>query len=212
MFAGDPDAWAVAPDSPLPPFEDDIDGILDRHRPLPLPDLAAIYWLFTLVRRSGAPGKEARLAKEGGLLGAELVSGQILCRRSRWRHRRASRLRFTDDPAERTGRSKRKQSFSTLRPRSPGTCRRRAPSCWCSMSTRALQAGAVGPRSRLSSGLSAGAFSLPGFFVTTQLPSTASAGDRQREQRRQIARPGSCGWGLWPRAGPGGRPRLANRR
>ncbi|HSY86786.1 MAG TPA: hypothetical protein VLA85_09460 [Verrucomicrobiae bacterium] len=72
--AGNPDLWAVAPDSPLPPFEDNIDAIWIVIGPC-LFLLAAIYWLFTWFQERRA-GKEARLAKEGGLLGAELVQAK----------------------------------------------------------------------------------------------------------------------------------------
>ncbi|HEY2113433.1 MAG TPA: hypothetical protein VGH25_17100 [Dongiaceae bacterium] len=72
--AGNPDHFEVAPDSPLRPFEDNIDAIWIVIGPC-LFLLAAIYWLFTLFQERRA-GKEARLAKEGGLLGAELVKAK----------------------------------------------------------------------------------------------------------------------------------------
>jgi len=71
---GYPDSWAVAPDSPLPPFEDKIDALWIVIGPV-LILLAAIYWLFTWSQERRA-GKEARLAKNGGLLGAELVKAK----------------------------------------------------------------------------------------------------------------------------------------
>jgi len=73
-IAGNPDAWAVAPDSPLPPFEDNIDALWIAIGPC-LFLLAAIYWLFTWSQERRA-GKEARLVKEGGLLGAELLQAK----------------------------------------------------------------------------------------------------------------------------------------
>jgi len=71
---GNPDAWAVAPDSPLEPFEDNIDALWIVIGPV-LFLLAAIYWLFTWSQERRA-GKEGRLAREGGLLGAELVKAK----------------------------------------------------------------------------------------------------------------------------------------
>ena len=77
--AGNPDAWAVAPDSPLPPFEDNIDGTLDRHRALPLPaggSLLALHLFAGAARRQGgAAGKGRRAARR------RACAGQILCRR-----------------------------------------------------------------------------------------------------------------------------------
>jgi hypothetical protein len=73
-FAGNPDAWALAPDSPLPPFEDKIDALWIAIGPC-LFLLAVIYWLATWSQERRA-GKEARLVKKGGLLGAELVKAK----------------------------------------------------------------------------------------------------------------------------------------
>ena len=104
--AGNPDAWAVAPDSPLPPFEDNIDGIWIVIGPC-LFLLAAIYWLFTLFQERRA-GKEARLAKEGGLLGAELVQAKYYAGDDGGS---SIRLKFTMTPPK--GQPvERKQSFS----------------------------------------------------------------------------------------------------
>ena len=64
----------MAPDSPLPPFEDNIDALWIVIGPC-LFLLAAIYWLFTWSQERRA-GKEARLVKEGGLLGAELLQAK----------------------------------------------------------------------------------------------------------------------------------------
>ena len=72
--AGNPDAWAVPPDSPLEPFEDNIDALWIAIGPC-LFLLAAIYWLFTWSQERRA-GKEARLVREGGLLGAELLQAK----------------------------------------------------------------------------------------------------------------------------------------
>ena len=98
MFAGDPDAWAVAPDSPLPPFEDDIGATLDRRRPLSSAcSLAAL-----LARSPGSPGA-ARASgwrgwlRDGGLLGAELVRVQGAIRAVRRAAPRASGVKFTDE-------------------------------------------------------------------------------------------------------------------
>jgi hypothetical protein len=71
-IAGNPDQWAVAPDSPLKPFEDDIDGMWIAGGPALL-FLALVYWLFSWLQTRQA-GKEARLTKEGALIGAELQS------------------------------------------------------------------------------------------------------------------------------------------
>jgi hypothetical protein len=71
-IAGNPDEWAVAPDSPLKPFEDNIDGIWIVMGPTLLV-LALFYWLFSWLQRRRA-GQEARLTKEGALIGAELQS------------------------------------------------------------------------------------------------------------------------------------------
>jgi hypothetical protein len=69
---GNPDAWAVAPDSPLKPFEDNVDAIWIVGGP-GLLFLAAVYWLFSWYQTRRA-GQEARLTKEGTLIGAELLS------------------------------------------------------------------------------------------------------------------------------------------
>ena len=65
-IAGNPDAWAVAPDSPLPPFEDNIDALVDRYRPLPVPaggDLLALHLVPGAARRQGgAAGQGGRAA------------------------------------------------------------------------------------------------------------------------------------------------------
>ena len=71
-MAGNPDAWAVAPDSPLPPFEDNVDAIWIAGGPCLLL-LAGIYWLFTWFQDRRA-GQEKRLVAEGALVGAELQS------------------------------------------------------------------------------------------------------------------------------------------
>jgi hypothetical protein len=70
--AGNPDKWAVAPDSPLKPFEDNIDAMWIVAGPALL-FLALFYWLFSLFQTRRA-GQEARLTKEGALVGAELQS------------------------------------------------------------------------------------------------------------------------------------------
>jgi hypothetical protein len=70
--AGNPDDWAVAPESPLKPFEDNIDAIWIVGGPCLL-FLAAVYWLFSWFQTRRA-GQEARLVKEGALIGAELQS------------------------------------------------------------------------------------------------------------------------------------------
>ena len=71
-IAGNPDKWAVTPDSPLKPFEDDIDGLWIAGGPALL-FLALVYWLFSWLQ-SRRVGQEARLTKEGALVGAELQS------------------------------------------------------------------------------------------------------------------------------------------
>jgi hypothetical protein len=73
-IAGNPDAWAVAPDSPLPPYEDKIDSLWIAIGPC-LFLLAVVYWLFTWSQERRA-GKEGRLVREGGLLGAELLEAK----------------------------------------------------------------------------------------------------------------------------------------
>jgi hypothetical protein len=72
--AGHPDSWALAPASPLPPFEDEIGGFWIVLGPLLL-CLAPIYWLFLWFANRRAV-REARLVKEGGLIGAELLSAK----------------------------------------------------------------------------------------------------------------------------------------
>ena len=79
MSPGNPDAWAVAPDSPLRALEDNIDALSIVIGPV-LFLLAAIYWRFTWSQERRA-GKEARLVREGGLLRRRACAGQILCRR-----------------------------------------------------------------------------------------------------------------------------------
>src|SRR5215472_3516584 len=71
-IAGNPDKWAVAPDSPLNPFEDDIDGLWIVAGPALL-SLALFYWFFSWLQ-SRRVGQEARLTKDGALVGAELQS------------------------------------------------------------------------------------------------------------------------------------------
>jgi len=73
-IAGHPDSWAIAPASPLPPFEDEIGAYWIVGGPLLLA-LAAIYWVFLWFADRRA-GREARLVKEGGLIGAELLSAK----------------------------------------------------------------------------------------------------------------------------------------
>jgi hypothetical protein len=72
--AGHPDSWALAPASPLPPFEDDISGFWIVLGPLLL-CLAPIYWLFLWFANRRAV-REARLVRDGGLIGAEFLSAK----------------------------------------------------------------------------------------------------------------------------------------
>jgi hypothetical protein len=69
---GDPDAWAVAPDSPLPPFEDDINAIWIGLGPCLLL-VAGLYWLLARMQDRQRV-RERRLVAEGGLVGGELLS------------------------------------------------------------------------------------------------------------------------------------------
>ena len=68
---GDPDAWAVVPDSPLPPFEDNIDEIWIAVGPLILL-VAGLYWLFARMQDRWRV-RERRLVAEGALVGGELL-------------------------------------------------------------------------------------------------------------------------------------------
>jgi hypothetical protein len=72
--ADHPDSWALAPASPLPPFEDDISAFWIVLGPLLL-FLAPIYCLILWFANRRAV-REARLVKEGGLIGAELLSAK----------------------------------------------------------------------------------------------------------------------------------------
>jgi len=74
FVTGAPDSWAIAPASPLPPFEDEIGEYWIISGPFLL-SLAAVYWLFLWFANRRA-GREARLVKEGGLLGAELLQAK----------------------------------------------------------------------------------------------------------------------------------------
>ena len=71
---GDPDAWAVAPDSPLPPFEDSIDAIWIAVGPLLLL-VAGLYWLLARMQDRQRV-RERRLVAEGALVGGELLSAK----------------------------------------------------------------------------------------------------------------------------------------
>ena len=185
--AGNPDAWAVAPDSPLPPFEDNIDGIWIVIGPC-LFVLAAVYWLFTLFQERRA-GKEAQLAEEGGLLGAELVQAKYYAGDDA---ASSIRLKFTMTPPK--GQPvERKQILLALRPRSPGAAAPRQQAAG-SLRRRDAAGGAVaGWDSRL--GRPPARSACRDISVTTQLPSTAPQAIGQREQRGQIAAAGSCGSG-----------------
>jgi hypothetical protein len=70
--AGNPDAWAVAPDSPLPPFEDNIDAIGSPSAP------ACSCWQPSIGSspcfRSGAPGRRRGWPRRAG------CSAPSLCR------------------------------------------------------------------------------------------------------------------------------------
>jgi len=72
--SGAPDSWAIAPASPLPPFEDEIAEYWIISGPFLLA-LAAAYWLFLWFANRRAD-REARLVKEGGLIAAELLSAK----------------------------------------------------------------------------------------------------------------------------------------
>ena len=72
---GDPDAWAVAPDSPLPPFVDKIDVIWIAVGPLLL-IMAGVYWLLARMQDRRAI-KVKRLLADGALIGAELLSRKL---------------------------------------------------------------------------------------------------------------------------------------
>jgi len=74
FVTGAPDSWAIAPASPLPPFEDEIGEYWIISGPFLL-SLAAVYWLFLWFANRRA-GREARLVKEGGLIKAELLSAK----------------------------------------------------------------------------------------------------------------------------------------
>lgn len=69
---GSPQYWSVAPDVPFGPFEDKIDAIWIAIGPVLLV-LAVIYRLFLALQNRRA-GQEARLAKLGKLIGAEIAS------------------------------------------------------------------------------------------------------------------------------------------
>ncbi len=69
---GDPDAWAVAPDSPLPPFEDSIDAIWIAVGPCLLL-VAGFYWLLARMQDRQRV-RERRLVAEGALVAGELLS------------------------------------------------------------------------------------------------------------------------------------------
>ena len=72
--AGHPNSWALAPASPLPPFEDDIGAFWIVLGPLLL-CLAPVYWLILWFANRRA-AREARLVRDGGLIGAELLSAK----------------------------------------------------------------------------------------------------------------------------------------
>ena len=74
--AGHPDSWALAPASPLPPFEDDIGAFWIVLGPLLL-CLAPVYWLILWFANRRAE-REARLVKDGALIGAELSRPSII--------------------------------------------------------------------------------------------------------------------------------------
>jgi hypothetical protein len=74
FVTGAPDSWAIAPASPLPPFEDEIGEYWIISGPFLLA-LAAVYCIFLWFADRRA-GREARLIKEGGLIGAELLSAK----------------------------------------------------------------------------------------------------------------------------------------
>jgi hypothetical protein len=68
---GNPDKFAVAPDTPLPEADDDLDAGYLVGGPLLL-FLGAFYWMIGWFQARRA-GKETRLMAEGGLLPAELI-------------------------------------------------------------------------------------------------------------------------------------------
>jgi hypothetical protein len=68
---GNPDQFAVAPDSPLPEADDDLDFGYLVGGPVLL-FVAAFYGMISWIQSRRA-GKESRLTAEGGLLPAELI-------------------------------------------------------------------------------------------------------------------------------------------
>jgi hypothetical protein len=71
---GDPDKFAVAPDSPLPEADDDLDAEYIVGGPI-LVFLAAFYCMISWFQNRRAR-KENRLVSEGGLLPAELIKAK----------------------------------------------------------------------------------------------------------------------------------------
>ena len=131
--AGHPNSWALAPASPLPPFEDEIGAYWIVSGPLLL-GLAAIYWVFLWFADRRA-GREARLVKEGGLIGAELLSAKYYPGSPKGGSPQCGG-QVSDDPADRqapwTASNPSRCSTSIA-----GPCRRPAASCWsCGSTTR----------------------------------------------------------------------------
>jgi hypothetical protein len=74
--SGNPDKFAVAPDSPLPEADDDLDAGYLIAGPLLL-FLGAFYWMISWFQGRRA-GKEASLAAQGGLLPAKLLKTKYI--------------------------------------------------------------------------------------------------------------------------------------
>ena len=114
--AGHPDSWALAPASPLPPFEDDIGAFWIVLGPLLL-SLAPIYWLILWFANRRAE-REARLVKDGGLIGAELLSAKYYPGSARGGSPSVS-VKFRMSPAERRARGG-QAILHHVRPQQPG--------------------------------------------------------------------------------------------
>jgi hypothetical protein len=71
---GDRDKFAVAPDTPLPPPDDDLDAVYIVGGPVLL-FLGSFYWMISWFQARRV-SKEQRLAAEGGLLPAELIKAK----------------------------------------------------------------------------------------------------------------------------------------